>query len=373
MWSRPPTRGAWRWSSARDTVDPRREWSFGRVARFAATVAHHFDDARAAPRRRVLTLVGNRPEWVLTMVACFRQGYVVLPCTEQLRPKDLRQRLEVAVPALVVCDERNEETLRGRRLDGDDRALPVGRVARAHAPAARRTRPRGPVPDHLHERDGRRAEGRRARAALPRRPAAPGRALARRPPRRARVVHRRQRLEQVGAQRLHRAMAARRGRAAARRALRPRRAPGDPRRGARRGAVHGADRVPHHRQARRAAADADAARPRRRRRGAQPRGPARLARRHGPVGPRRLRPDRDRADHRDADRPARPSRARWAARCRASTPGSRTASSCSTRRRCRPSSAATSATRRRAAHGAPATASRRTTTASSSSRAAPTT
>ena len=116
-------------------------------------------------------------------------------------------------------------------------------------------------------------------------------------------MHRRQRLEQVGAQRLHRAMAARRGRAAARRALRPRRAPGDPRRGARRGAVHGADRVPHHRQARRAAADADAARPRRGRRGAQPRGPARLARRHGPVGPRRLRPDRDRADHRDADRP----------------------------------------------------------------------
>src|SRR6476661_583026 len=90
---------------------PRREWSFGRVARFAGTVAHHFDDLGLRRGDVILTLVGNRPEWVLTMVACFHQGYVVLPCTEQLRPKDLRQRLEVARPALVVCDERNEETL----------------------------------------------------------------------------------------------------------------------------------------------------------------------------------------------------------------------------------------------------------------------
>ena len=28
------------------------------------------------------------------MVACFRQGYVVLPCNEQLRAKDLRLRLD---------------------------------------------------------------------------------------------------------------------------------------------------------------------------------------------------------------------------------------------------------------------------------------
>src|SRR5262249_40583490 len=59
----------------------------------------------------VMTLVGNRPDWVATMVACFRQGHVVLPCTEQLRPKDLRRRLEVARPALVVADDRNGQTL----------------------------------------------------------------------------------------------------------------------------------------------------------------------------------------------------------------------------------------------------------------------
>ena len=108
------------------------------------------------------------------------------------------------------------------------------------------------MPDHLHERHRRRAEGRRARPALPRRPAAcrPSTGSTRAPgelvwctaasgwSKSARNV-------------FIAPVAARRGGAAARRALRPRRAPGDPRRGARRGAVHGADRVPRHRQARR--------------------------------------------------------------------------------------------------------------------------
>ena len=54
-----------------------------------------------------MTLIGNRPEWVLTMVACFRLGAVVLPCNEQLRAKDLRLRLAAADPKLIVADERN--------------------------------------------------------------------------------------------------------------------------------------------------------------------------------------------------------------------------------------------------------------------------
>ena len=32
-----------------------------------------------------MMLIGNRPEWVLAMVACFRIGAVALPCNEQLR------------------------------------------------------------------------------------------------------------------------------------------------------------------------------------------------------------------------------------------------------------------------------------------------
>jgi acyl-coenzyme A synthetase/AMP-(fatty) acid ligase len=59
----------------------------------------------------VMTLVGNRPEWVLTMVACLRVGAVVLPCNEQLRAKDLALRIDVTRPAAIVADERNRTEL----------------------------------------------------------------------------------------------------------------------------------------------------------------------------------------------------------------------------------------------------------------------
>jgi acetyl-CoA synthetase len=58
-----------------------------------------------------MTLIGNRPEWVLTMVACFRLGAVALPGNEQLRAKDLRLRLASARPKLIVADERNAAEL----------------------------------------------------------------------------------------------------------------------------------------------------------------------------------------------------------------------------------------------------------------------
>jgi acyl-coenzyme A synthetase/AMP-(fatty) acid ligase len=89
----------------------RREWSFGEVARASAALAAALHAHGVRRGQVVLTLVGNRPEWVCAMVACFRAGYVVLPCTEQLRAKDLRLRLEVARPAAVVCDERNRAEL----------------------------------------------------------------------------------------------------------------------------------------------------------------------------------------------------------------------------------------------------------------------
>jgi len=89
----------------------RREWTFGDLAAAAGAMAGAL--RRSGVRRGdvVLTLIGNRPEWVLTMVACFRIGAVVLPCTEQLRANDLRLRLRIAQPAAIVCDERNRAEL----------------------------------------------------------------------------------------------------------------------------------------------------------------------------------------------------------------------------------------------------------------------
>ena len=60
----------------------RREWTMGAVAEAARAVAAELHGRGARRGDVVLTLLGNRPEWVLATVACFRQGYVVLPCTE---------------------------------------------------------------------------------------------------------------------------------------------------------------------------------------------------------------------------------------------------------------------------------------------------
>ena len=71
----------------------RREWTFSEVAersaRLAGTLARH----GIARGDVVMTVIGNRPEWVLTMIACFRVGAVALACNEQLRTKDLEQRI----------------------------------------------------------------------------------------------------------------------------------------------------------------------------------------------------------------------------------------------------------------------------------------
>jgi acyl-coenzyme A synthetase/AMP-(fatty) acid ligase len=105
----------------------RREWTFGELAEAAAALAGRLDALGVRRGDVVLTLVGTRAEWALTMVACFRQGFVVLPCTEQLRPKDLRLRLDVAKPRLVVADERNRDALREAGWAGETLWAPFER------------------------------------------------------------------------------------------------------------------------------------------------------------------------------------------------------------------------------------------------------
>ncbi|HEX8742053.1 MAG TPA: AMP-binding protein [Thermoleophilaceae bacterium] len=101
---------------ARDRA--RREISHGEVAdrsaRLAGTLARH--GVRSGDV--VMTVVGNRPEWVYAMVACFRIGAVALPCTEQLRPNDLRKRIDAVTPRLVIADERDLEAVAATGFDG---------------------------------------------------------------------------------------------------------------------------------------------------------------------------------------------------------------------------------------------------------------
>jgi acetyl-CoA synthetase len=89
----------------------RREWTFGEVADRSVRLAGALQARGVRRGDVVLTLIGNRPEWVLAMVACFRLGAVALPCNEQLRAKDIRLRIDAAQPKLIVADERNLEEL----------------------------------------------------------------------------------------------------------------------------------------------------------------------------------------------------------------------------------------------------------------------
>jgi acyl-coenzyme A synthetase/AMP-(fatty) acid ligase len=109
----------------------RREWTFGEVAAEAAKVAARLHGHGLRRGDVVLTLVGNRSEWVLAMVACFRLGAVALPCNEQLRAKDLEHRLRTAQPRLVVCDQRNAGVLTDAGWDGPTLWVPWGELGDA--------------------------------------------------------------------------------------------------------------------------------------------------------------------------------------------------------------------------------------------------
>jgi acetyl-CoA synthetase len=90
-------------------IDPegrRRDWYYGELIATSAGLSGAFA-ARGVKRGDVvMTLVGNRIEWVLTLLACWRMGAVALPCNTQLRRKDLELRVAAADPVLCVGEER---------------------------------------------------------------------------------------------------------------------------------------------------------------------------------------------------------------------------------------------------------------------------
>jgi acyl-coenzyme A synthetase/AMP-(fatty) acid ligase len=95
----------------------RREWSFGEVTERSARLAGALERMGVRRGDVVMTLIGNRADWVFAMVACFRIGAVALPCTEQLRAKDLRLRIDAVGPTLILADERNRSELEAAAPD----------------------------------------------------------------------------------------------------------------------------------------------------------------------------------------------------------------------------------------------------------------
>jgi acyl-coenzyme A synthetase/AMP-(fatty) acid ligase len=102
------------------------EMAFGEVAALAEVYAARFAAEGVRRGDVVLLMLGNRIEWVCSMLACFRQGYVALPCNEQLRAKDLAQRAAVVSPALVIADRRNEAVVREAGLTPIEPPMDLG-------------------------------------------------------------------------------------------------------------------------------------------------------------------------------------------------------------------------------------------------------
>jgi acetyl-CoA synthetase len=97
-----------------DRSGERRVWHFGELIAMSAGLSGAFAARGVARGDVVMTLVGNRVEWVLAMLACWRMGAIALPCSTQLRRHDLELRTAAANPALCV----GEQELLGELADG---------------------------------------------------------------------------------------------------------------------------------------------------------------------------------------------------------------------------------------------------------------
>jgi acyl-coenzyme A synthetase/AMP-(fatty) acid ligase len=115
----------------------RREINFGEVSVRAARLAGTLAARGVGSGDVIVTVVGNRPEWVYAMLACWRLGAVAQPCTEQLRPADLRARIEQVAPRAVIADARDVELVTAAGFDGPLLSVPDVRLFEAEpAPPA---------------------------------------------------------------------------------------------------------------------------------------------------------------------------------------------------------------------------------------------
>src|SRR3712207_2647882 len=90
---------------ALDAEGGRRVWHFSELFAMSAGLSGALAARGVRRGDVVMTLVGNRVEWVLAMLACWRMGATALPCNTQLRRKDLELRAAVTEPVLCVGDE----------------------------------------------------------------------------------------------------------------------------------------------------------------------------------------------------------------------------------------------------------------------------
>ncbi|HEY6549745.1 MAG TPA: AMP-binding protein [Solirubrobacterales bacterium] len=109
-----------------DSEGARRDWYFGELIAQSAGLSGAFAARGVRRGDVVMTLVGNRIEWVLSLLACWRMGAIALPCSTQLRRQDLALRVAAADPKLCV----GEDALLAELPDGVE-AMTMAEVAAA--------------------------------------------------------------------------------------------------------------------------------------------------------------------------------------------------------------------------------------------------
>jgi acetyl-CoA synthetase len=82
-----------------------RVWHFGELIAISAGLSGAFAARGVRRGDVVMILLGNRVEWVLAMLACWRMGAIALPCNTQLRAGDLELRSAASGPALAVGED----------------------------------------------------------------------------------------------------------------------------------------------------------------------------------------------------------------------------------------------------------------------------
>ena len=103
-------------SSARAIIAVGREgelrvWHFGELIAQSAGMSGAFAARGVRRGDVVMMLLGNRIEWVVAMLACWRMGAIALPCNTQLRRGDVAHRVAAADPRLCLGEEELLEEL----------------------------------------------------------------------------------------------------------------------------------------------------------------------------------------------------------------------------------------------------------------------
>ena len=97
---------------ALDSEGGRRDWHCGELIARSAGLSGAFAARGVRRGDVVMTLLGNRIEWVLSLLACWRMGAVALPCSTMLRRKPPTVPASLRHPGKIVLEDLVSDLLK---------------------------------------------------------------------------------------------------------------------------------------------------------------------------------------------------------------------------------------------------------------------